>query len=153
MTTTTASPTALHVLFKIADGDYIVAAADVLHMESYVGATRVPGAAAHIAGVIQIRRRVVPVIDVRQRFGLATITPTLDSRVVVVQTNTRAVGLLVDSAREVVRIGPDDLRPTPDVISFQAAGFVKSLAQSGPRLLMLIDFHKLIGEEAIHGVE
>ncbi len=144
---------ALHVLFKIADGDYIVAAADVLHMESFTGATRVPGAAAHIAGVIQIRRRVVPVIDVRQRFGLPPISPTLDSRVVVVQTQTRAVGLLVDSAREVVRIGPDDLRPTPEVITFQAAGFVKSLAQSGARLLMLIDFHKLIGEESLHGVE
>lgn len=144
---------ALHVLFKIADGEYVVAAADVLHMESFVGATRVPGAATHIAGVIQIRRRVVPVIDVRQRFGLPPIEPTLDSRVVVVQSGTRAVGLLVDSAREVVRIGPDDMRPTPDVITFQAAGFVKSLAQAGPRLLMLIDFQKLIGEETLNGIE
>lgn len=146
-----ARPLTLHVLFTLDGAEYVVAAADVLHMESFTGATRVPGTAAHVTGVMQIRRRVVPVIDVRQRFGLPPIAPTLDSRVVVVQDGARAVGLLVDSAREVVRLDETTFQDPPEVIDQQAGGFVKKLAQSGKRLLLLIDFQKLISEEDGHG--
>lgn len=146
MTTTT-----LHVLFKLDGAEYVVAASDVLHMETYTGAVRVPGTAAHVAGVMQIRRRVVPVIDVRQRFGLPSIEPTLDSRVVVVVDGPRAVGLLVDSARDVVRLDESTFQDPPAAIEQQAGGFVKKLAPTGERLLLLIDFHKLISEENVHG--
>jgi purine-binding chemotaxis protein CheW len=141
----------LHVLFKVDRVDYAVAARDVLHMESFSGATRVPGTPAYVAGLVQIRQRVVPVVDLRARFGLPRSAPTLDSRVVVVQTGTRAVGLLVDSAREVVEIPDDSFRPPPEVVTEQAEGFVLSVAQAGTRLVMLIDFEKVIGQETLHG--
>jgi chemotaxis signal transduction protein len=113
------------------------------------------------------------------RFGLPTREATLDSRVVVVKSGERAVGLLVDSAREVLRVDPEKLRPAPEVIGGASAGFVKSVVQLGAdggvvqgarattpptaaatgiprpsgeragagRLLMLIDFDKVIGKE------
>jgi purine-binding chemotaxis protein CheW len=139
----------LHVLFKVDDTDYVVAAADVLHMESFSGATRVPGTQQHVRGVMQIRQRVVPIIDLRLRFGLPEAETTLDSRVVVVQSAERAVGLLVDSAREVVQIAPEAFENPPDVVARRARGFVTSLARAGARLVMLIDLHKIIGEEAL----
>jgi purine-binding chemotaxis protein CheW len=139
----------LHVLFKVADSEYVVSAADVLHMESFTGATRVPGTQAHVTGLMQIRQRVVPIVDLRMRFGLPDITPTIDSRVVVVQAGTRAIGLLVDSAREVIELADGAFAPPPDVVVQQAQGFVTSVAQSGQRLLMLIDLHKVIGEETL----
>jgi purine-binding chemotaxis protein CheW len=92
----------LHVLCKIADAEYVLPAADVLQMESFAGATKVPGAAAPVAGLVQIRGRVVPVLDLRLVFGFERIEPTIDSRVVVMQKDGRTVGLLVDSAREVL---------------------------------------------------
>lgn len=145
---------ALHVIFKVADAEYAVSADDVLHMESYVGATRVPGAASHVAGLVQIRQRVVPVVDVRQRFGLPRVEPTLDSRIVVVQDGERTVGLLVDSAREVLNIPEDQFQPPPDIVAKQSKGFVKSVAQTGKRLVLLIDFKKVVGEETrAHGSE
>ena len=55
----------LHVLCRIADVDYVLPAADVMQMESFTGATRVPGARADVAGLMQIRGRVVPVVDMR----------------------------------------------------------------------------------------
>jgi purine-binding chemotaxis protein CheW len=140
----------LHVLFNVAGSDYVVSAADVLHMESFAGATRVPGTATHVAGLVQIRQRVVPVVDLRVRFGLPALEPTIDSRVVVVQSAQRAIGLLVDSAREVVELADDAFAPPPEVITQQARGFVTSVAQAGPRLLMLIDLQKVIGEEVLH---
>lgn len=147
----TTSTGALHVLFKVAGTDYALPAAEVLHMESFSGATRVPGAPAHVAGVIQSRRRVVPVVDLRLRFGLPAAARTLDSRVIVVQHGERAVGLLVDSAREVLGISPEQERATPEVVTRDAQGFVRSIAQAGQRLVMLIDSRKIIGEGTLHG--
>jgi purine-binding chemotaxis protein CheW len=137
----------LYVLFKVADADYALRAVDVLHMESFSGATRVPGAPSHVAGLVQTRRRVVPVVDLRVRFGLPAAPPTLDSRVVVVESGDRAVGLLADSAREIANIADDAFHPPPDLVAQQAAGYVTSVAQSGARLVMLIDFNKVIGDE------
>lgn len=136
----------LHVLFKVAGSEYALPASEVLHMESYAGATRVPGAPAHVVGVIQSRRRVVPVLDLRARFGLPAAEPTLDSRVIVVQHDDRAVGLLVDSAREVLGITPEQERATPEVVARDARGLVRSIAQAGQRLVMLIDSRKIIGD-------
>jgi purine-binding chemotaxis protein CheW len=139
----------LHVLCRVADADYVVAAADVLQMESFAGATKVPGAGAEVAGLVQIRGRVVPVIDLRTVFGLPTITPTIDSRVVVTKRGGRTVGLLVDSAREVIKIPEGDFQPPPSVLTQQTEGIVKAVAQVGTRLLMLVDVGKVVGEERI----
>jgi purine-binding chemotaxis protein CheW len=140
----------LHVLCKIADVEYVLPAADILQMESFTGATKVPGAAEQVAGLVQIRGRVVPVLDLRVVFGLETIAPTIDSRVVVMKRGERTVGLLVDSAREVLKIPAADFHPPPPVVVQQTDGLVKAVAQAGNRLLMLIDFTKVIGEEREH---
>ena len=141
----------LHVLCRVADADYVLPAADVVQMESFAGATKVPGAAAEVAGLVQIRGRVVPVLDLRVVFGFPTIEPTINSRVVVMSHGERTIGLLVDSAREVLKIPAADFQPPPPVIAQQTDGMVKAVAQVGPRLLMLIDSTKVIGEEQRHG--
>jgi purine-binding chemotaxis protein CheW len=139
----------LHVVFKVGKGEYLLATETVVQIESYTGATLVPGASAFVAGIVQIRGRVVPVIDMRRRFGELAAEPTLDSRIVVGQRGERLVGLLVDSSREVLKVRPGDLKPPPRLLEDEAAGFVKAVAQLGPRLLMLIDFAKVIGEENV----
>ena len=141
----------LHVLCRVADADYVLPAADVVQMESFAGATKVPGAASEVAGLVQIRGRVVPVLDLRVVFGFPTIEPTINSRVVVMSHGERTIGLLVDSAREVLKIPAADFQPPPPVIAQQTDGMVKAVAQVGPRLLMLIDSTKVIGEEQRHG--
>jgi purine-binding chemotaxis protein CheW len=141
----------LHVVFKVAGAEYAIPASEVMQMESFTGATPVPGAPAHVAGLVQVRGRVVPVVDARARFGLPPVDRTLDSRVVVGQLGSRIVGLLVDSAREVMKLAPEQLQPPPPMVVEQAQGFVKAVAQVGPRLVMLIDFSRVIGEEKVHG--
>ena len=142
---------ALYVLFSVGGTEYVVPAAEVLQMETYAGATPVPGTAPFVAGLMQVRGKVVPVVDLRRRFGLPPIERTLDSRVVVVQVGDRIVGLLVDSAREVLRIALEDLESPPDVVGQGGAGFVSSLARAGDRLVMVIDPHKVVSEEQVHG--
>jgi purine-binding chemotaxis protein CheW len=142
----------LHVLFKVGSADYALAACDVVHMESYQGATRVPGTEAHVAGLVQIRSRVIPVVDLRVRFGLPSQEPSLDSRVVVVQCGERVVGMLADSAREVLQIDAQSFKPPPEIVLQQAAGYIVAVAQVGERLIMLMDCRKVIGEEVLHGI-
>ena len=137
----------LHVVFKVAGAEYVLPASDVLQMDSYSGATRVPGSRSYVAGIVQIRGAVVPVVDLRMRFGLPPIERTLDSRVVVGKHGDRPVGLIVDSAREVLKLEGEQLQPPPEMVLREARGLVKAVAQVGTRLVMLLDFSKVIGEE------
>lgn len=141
----------LHVLFKVGLGEYALAARDVAQMDSYTGATPIPGAAPHVAGIVQVRGRVVPVIDLRVRFGLERIEPTPDSRIVVLELDGRRVALLVDLAREVVGLTPDQVSAPPPLVAEQSAGVVRAIAHVGQRVLMLVDIPKLVGEEQLHG--
>jgi purine-binding chemotaxis protein CheW len=140
----------LHVTFLVGDASYAVPASDVLHLESYEAATHVPGAPRHVAGLVQVRGRLVPVVDLRVRFGLPPIEHTIDRRVVVVQSGTRIAGLLVDSAREVLKIDEATFERPPEIIEQQAAGFVKAVATVGKRMYLLVDVPRIIGEELSH---
>jgi purine-binding chemotaxis protein CheW len=139
----------LHVLFKVDEALYALPASVVLQMETYQGATVVPGASAFVAGIIQLRGRVVPVVDLRARFGLAPAPRTLETRVVVGEQGDRTVALVVDSAREVIRLAPSQLKPPPRLVDDGATGFEKFVAQVGDRTVMVLDFGKVIGEEPL----
>lgn len=137
----------LHVVFKVAGSEYALPAADVLQMESFTAATPVPGTQPWVTGIMQVRGRIVPVLDVRKRFGLPAIAHTLDTRVVVATHGERVVALLVDAAREVLKLEEGQVKPPPELVAKEAHGLVKAVAQVGARLVMLLDFAKLIGEE------
>ncbi|HSO32732.1 MAG TPA: chemotaxis protein CheW [Labilithrix sp.] len=139
----------LYVLFKIDGADYVLPADVVVQMETYTGATVVPGAPPFVAGIIQLRGRVVPVVDLRARFGLPARATSLETRVVVGELQDRTVALVADSAREVVRIAPSQLKPPPRLIDDGKQGFVKAVAQLGERTVLVLDFAKVIGEESI----
>jgi purine-binding chemotaxis protein CheW len=140
----------LFVMFKVGNADYVIPASSVLELESFTTATEVPGAPPYLRGLLNVRGRVVPAIDLRTRFGLSSREPTIDTRVVVGQVGSRVVGLVVDAAREVVSLPSEAFRAPPDVIAEQTQGFVQSIAEAGRRLVMLLDFPKVIGEESTH---
>ena len=135
----------LHVLFRVGEGEYAVPAADVLVMESYAGATRVPGVEPWLVGIVQIRGEVVPVVDLRRRFGIDGVEPNVDRRVLVVRQGERSVGLLVDRAREVLSIGAAHLREPPEAVAHGSDRMIRSVASVGDRLLMLLDTARVIG--------
>ena len=142
----------LHVVFKVAGGGLRWWPPPTSSRWSRSPGRRAsPARLPYVAGVVQVRGRVVPVVDLRVRFGLPAVEPTLDSRIVVVQHHDRTVGLLVDSAREVIKLDPGAAPGRHRVWSPTArTGFVKAVAHLGQRLLMLVDFVKVIGEDSIH---
>ena len=140
----------LHLAFRVGSADYALAASHVLHLESFENATHVPGAPAHVAGLVQARGRVVPVVDLRSRFGLEPIERTIDHRVVIVQLDTRVAGLLVDHAREVLQLDETTFESPPEELDPGLRAFVTAVAKVTPRLFHLIDVPRILGEEPSH---
>jgi purine-binding chemotaxis protein CheW len=141
----------LHVVFKVGTGEYVLPARTVLEMESFTSVTPVPGTDEHVAGLVQIRGRVIPLVDLRARFGLPRGEPSLDQRVVVIDHGGRRIGLLADSARDVARIDEASFEDPPDLVAERASGFVRAVARVGSRLVMLLDCERVLGQEHADG--
>lgn len=137
----------LHIAFTVGSVDYVIPAAQVLHLESFERATAVPGAPAYVAGLVQSRGRVIPVVDLRARFRLPATERTVDHRIVVVQDDTRVVGLLVDSAREVLQLDDSLFTPPPELVDQQTDRYVTAVISMGKRMYLLVDVPRLIGKE------
>ena len=106
--------------------------------------TRVPQAPPHIRGVMNLRGRILPVVEIRTRFGLERAELTARSRVVVVEAHGRLVGILVDVVSQVVKIGESAIVPPPDEIISQRADYISNVARVGPRLIILIELDKAL---------
>jgi purine-binding chemotaxis protein CheW len=143
----------LHILFRVADTEFVMPAERVLQMETFTRATRVPGAPDYVIGIVQLRGRMLPVVDLRARFGLPRAEVTLDSRVIVSERDGRPVALLVDYAREVVRIAPSQRKPPPALMEGGTTRFIESIVQLGDRTVLVLDFAKAIGEGTSHVVQ
>ncbi len=141
----------LFVICRVGDSEYAIPADDVFQMEAYTRSTPLPGARDYVTGLIQVRGKIIPLIDLRIRFGLETLKPTLTSRIVVMKLSDRLVGILVDSAREVQNILPEQFKAPPGVVAVQSTGYIKSIVQLKDRIIMLLDSEKIIGEEISHG--
>lgn len=139
----------LHVACRVGTAEYALPASLVLHLESFEHATRVPGAPPFVAGVVHVRSRVVPVVDLRVRFGLPPVERTSDHRVIVVSIGTRVAGLLVDSAKEVLQIDEAAFEKPPELVE-HAGGFVTGIATVAKRMFLRVDVPRIIGEE-VHG--
>lgn len=136
----------LHIVLVVAGSEYALPVDAVLQMESFSRATPVPGVERYVTGVVTVRGRVVPVIDLRLRFGQTPIESTLDTRIAVTQLGKRVVALCADSAREVVSLDPEKHQPAPRVVAERSRGFVRAVHSHGSRLLLLLDLPKVLGE-------
>jgi purine-binding chemotaxis protein CheW len=137
---------ALHVICKIGDSEYAIPAEEVFQMEAFTGVTPVPGTPSYVAGVVQVRQQVVPLVNARTRFGLLCTEPTAESRMIVLRFGSRLVAVLVDSAREVLNLAPEHFQDTSGLIQGQCGGFVKAVAQLKGRIILLINTLKMVGE-------
>jgi purine-binding chemotaxis protein CheW len=138
----------LHVVFVVEDVEYALPVTSVLLMESFTGATAVPGSPTYVLGIVTVRGRVIPVIDLRRRFGLPPVAPTLDTRLVVTEVHGRVVGLCVDRAREVIDLDPSRQQPAPALVSERSAGLVTGMHTAGNRLLLLPDLPQVLSEQS-----
>ncbi len=109
--------------------------------------TRVPGAPEFIEGVINLRGRVIPVMDLRRRLGMQAQEETRDTRIVVVEVGGKTVGLKVDSVSEVLRLSTDRIEPPPSFDSVQNTDCIRGVGKLEDRLIILLDVEKVLSPE------
>ena len=106
--------------------------------------TAVPDAPDYMEGVINLRGKIVSVIDLRKRFAEKQVAPTRRNRILVVEHNGRLAGLIVDSATEVIKIPAADVEPSPGVFQEGTLTCVTGLGKYHGRLIVLLDMAKLL---------
>jgi purine-binding chemotaxis protein CheW len=104
----------------------------------------VPHAPDYVEGVMNLRGRIVPVIDLRRRFGSTVGATSSKTRVLVVDVDSRTVGLIVDSASEVLKITESQIEPAPNVFADPATNYVCGIAKHQGRLIILVDLTKIL---------
>jgi len=133
-----------YILFKLGETTFAVASAIVQELELVEDITPVPNAASYVEGIVLVRGRVVPVINLRARFGMPRIPWDQQARIIVLDIKGRKVGLLVDAAREFLEISGEDVQPPPDTVSGISTQLLEGVAVLGDRLVLILDIEKLL---------
>ncbi|NLY51989.1 MAG: purine-binding chemotaxis protein CheW [Firmicutes bacterium] len=106
--------------------------------------TRLPNVAEFVEGVTNLRGEVIPIIDLKKRFGLEATAMTEDSRIIIVDISENRVGLVVDDVTEVLRISGADIEPPPRTVAGLKAEYIQGIGKVGERLLILLDVEKIL---------
>jgi len=114
--------------------------------------TAVPNAPDYIEGVINLRGKIIPVIDLRKRFQADSAVPHNKNRIVVVEADGRLVGLIVSSASEVLRIPPSEIEGPQNVFQEGDPSYVTGVAKQNGRLVILLDIHKILRRNERHSL-
>ncbi len=111
--------------------------------------TRIPQTPEYVKGLINLRGTVIPVIDLRIRFGLPEAELTHESRTVVLNVADKVIGIIVDGVSEVLRISPGQIAPPPPTVAGLGREYLTGLVKLDDRLLILLDVDKIFGQEEI----
>lgn len=106
--------------------------------------TKLPQAPDFVEGIINLRGRIIPIIDLKKRFQMGTSDITSDTRSVVVEVEGQTVGIIVDEVSEVLRVANSDIEPAPAIIGGITADYLTGVGKIEGRLLILLDMNKIL---------
>ncbi len=132
------------VSFKIGNEEFGVDILKVQEINKMVPITKIPNSPLFVEGVINLRGKVIPIVDFRTRLGLTKIEHTKDTRIVVVDVDGKTIGFIVDSVSEVLRIPANITEAPPEIVAGVDSEYIKSVGKLEDRLLILIDLNKIL---------
>jgi purine-binding chemotaxis protein CheW len=134
------------VVCELADEHYGLDIAKVFEIIRQQPITPVPRAPSFVKGVINLRGRIIPVVDLRGRFGMPEVEATKETRIVVAESGSTRVGLIVDSVSEVLLLPADSVEATPQVAT-GGDDYMRGIAKLGDRLVLLLELDGLFGAD------
>jgi purine-binding chemotaxis protein CheW len=132
------------VVFELASESYgvdIGAVNTIIRMQSI---TEIPRSPDFVEGVINLRGSIIPVIDLRKRFGLAVGEATKASRIVVVEASGQMIGMIVDAVAETLRLSQDSIEPPSPIVTSLDSDYVRGVGKLESRLVILLDLDKVL---------
>jgi purine-binding chemotaxis protein CheW len=135
----------LHIVgFQVGRETYGVPIASLHEIVRVTEITAVPDSPEYIEGVINLRGKIVSVVDLRKRFGIKQIVNSRKNRILVVESHGRLTGLIVDAASDVLKIPADDVEPPPAVFQEGGLNCVTGMGKYKNRLIILLDINKML---------
>ena len=139
------APPQQFITFTLAAADFGVDIMAVREIKGWSETTAIPNAPRFINGVINLRGIIVPIMDLRARFGMEPTSPTRMSVVIIISTGTRTTGLLVDAVSDIIAVTPDAIRPIPDMGAGSGETLLAGLVPLNDRMVSLVSLDFLIG--------
>jgi len=135
------------VVFELAGENYGVDISSVQRLIPMCDVTRIPQAPEHVAGVIDLRGEILPVLDLRTRFGLDTQTDEQrkGARIMVAEIGEHAVGMIVDGVSEVLRISRDQIEPPSVIVTGVSTDYIRGVGKLQDRLIVLLALDRVLG--------
>jgi purine-binding chemotaxis protein CheW len=135
------------VVFVLENEEFACNISDVREVLKMVRVTPLPRSIDFVEGVINLRGEVIPVIDLRKRFNLDDVERTDDSRIIIVEVESRMVGLIVDSVSEVIRMVNENIQDSPDQVAGRHTDLIMGVGKLGERLLIILNLGKILSTE------
>ena len=132
------------ILFELAGTTYGVRSRFVQQMEMVEHITPVPNAPPAVEGVVLARGQVIPALSLRTRFGFGKIPYDVRARLMVVRSGERTIGLIVDTAREFLRIPAAAVEPPPEAITGLSGKYLEGIATINGRMILVLDLEEVI---------
>ncbi len=140
------------VSFNIGSEEFGVDILKVQEINRMVEITRVPQAPPYVEGVINLRGKVIPIVDLRKRFNMEEKEYDKNTRIVVVDISGNIMGMVVDSVSEVLRLPANTIEPPPEIVASINSEYIKGVAKLEDRLLIFLDLSKVIDVNEMSGV-
>lgn len=137
------------VTFNLGEEEYAIEILKVQEIIRMIPITRVPNSPEFINGVINLRGKVIPVMDLAKRIGLPVKSTDNDSRIIVVEIQNKIIGFIVDKVNIVLRINNSIIEPTPQMVGRTNAEFISGIAKMEHSLLILLDLDKVMEPEEL----
>lgn len=136
-----------YVIFKLEGEHYGIDIHYVENIEKLLDITRVPYARPYVSGVVNLRGNVIPIIDLRKRFGVANIVDTDETRIIIVNISELKIGMIVDSSSEVLQLDDANIDEAPAIKSNNGEDFVSKIGKNNGRIIMLVDLNRILAIE------
>lgn len=137
------------VVFQLAEEEFGLDIMQVQEIIRIPGITRIPHSPDYVKGVINLRGKIITVINLDTRFGMQQKEHDDNSRIIVAEVDENVVGMVVDSVSEVMRLSSSTVEPVPDIISGKInANYLKGIGKLEDRMLILLDITKVVTEDA-----
>lgn len=140
------------VTFNLGEEEYAIEILKVQEIIRMIPITRVPNSPEFINGVINLRGKVIPVMDLGKRIGLPEKETDNDSRIIVVEIQNKIIGFIVDKVNIVLRINNSIIEPTPQMVGRTNAEFINGIAKMEHSLLILLDLDKVMEPDELEEV-
>ena len=134
-----------YLTFTLGHEEYGVEILRVQEIKGYSAVTPIPNTPAYVRGVMNLRGAIIPVMDLRMKFGMPEAEYTPFTVIIVVTVGAKTMGVIVDSVSDVLIIGKGDVQPTPDFGGTVDAGFIHGIARAGEKLVALLDLDRALG--------